>query len=150
MLKGSGRIRKAIATGRGSMSPLALPAAMLVVLAFPAMAAAVWTTPVTLSGAGQFADLPQVAVDPGGNAVFVWQRFDATAGCSASAGCLRIQARARSASGTLSAVQTLSAAGEHAEVPEVSVDQTGNSVIVWERFDGAGCEDSRGCLRIQA
>ena len=58
------------------MSRLALPAAMLVVLAFPAMAAAVWTTPVTLSGAGQFADLPQVAVDPGGNAVFVWKRLD--------------------------------------------------------------------------
>jgi hypothetical protein len=32
----------------------------------------------TLSGAGQDAFAPQVAVDSGGNAVAVWRRFDGT------------------------------------------------------------------------
>ena len=47
---------------------------LAVVLALPASAHATWTAPVDISGPGQDASAPQVAVDPNGNAVFVWQR----------------------------------------------------------------------------
>jgi hypothetical protein len=81
----------------------------------------------TLSAPGQNGELPQVGADASGNAVFVWQRFDGTSE--------RIQARSRSAAGTLSAVQTLSAPGQNAELPQVAVDASGNAVFVWQRFD---------------
>jgi hypothetical protein len=88
-----------------------------------------------LSAAGQSANSPQVAVDPNGNAVVVWSLFDGTNS--------RIQARRRSASGTLSSVQTLSAAGQDAVSPQVAVDANGNAVVVWQRYDGTN-------FRIQA
>jgi hypothetical protein len=87
-----------------------------------------------LSAAGQDADDPQVAVDPNGNAVFTWQRFDGTnpgAGC-----CSRIEVVARSATGTLSAVQLLSASAQNAQTSQVAVDSSGNAVVVWKRFNG--------------
>jgi hypothetical protein len=92
----------------------------------------------TLSDPGQAALYPSVAVDQSGNAVFVWQRRDGTTttGCPAS-GCLRIQARTRSAAGTLGTVQDLSAAGRNAQVPLVAVSPAGNAVAAWQRFDGA-------------
>jgi hypothetical protein len=83
----------------------------------------------TLSAAGQNAGgAPQVAVDPNGNAVFTWVRFDGAN--------TRIQARRRSAAGTLSAVQDLSAAGQDASDPQVAIDGSGNAVFTWVRFDG--------------
>jgi hypothetical protein len=82
----------------------------------------------TLSAAGQNAADVHLAVDPSGNAVFTWQRFDDTAD--------RIQARARSAAGTLSSTQTLSASGMNASQPRVGIDLAGNAVILWQRFDG--------------
>ena len=54
----------------------------------------------TLSASGQSAVTPQVAIDPDGDAVFTWWRSDGAN--------LRVQARARSAAGALSGVQTLS------------------------------------------
>src|SRR5712691_6980601 len=81
-----------------------LVALLLLAAAVPASAGAAFTAPQTLSGLN--ADSPQVAVDPDGDAVFTWVRFDGTD--------YRIQARARSAAGTLSPVQTLSAAGQDA------------------------------------
>ncbi len=54
----------------------------------------------TVSGAGQNAFSPRVAIDDDGDAVFVWARSDGTN--------QRIQARARSAAGVLGPVQTLS------------------------------------------
>src|SRR6266496_1155042 len=57
----------------------------------------------TLSPSGQHGALPQVAVDPSGNAVFVWRRFDGAN--------LRIQTRVRSAAGTLGSTLTLPPAG---------------------------------------
>jgi len=92
-------------------------------------AAGVLTPIQTLSAAGQHGSLPQVAVDSNGNAVFVWQRSDGTN--------LRVQTRARSAAGTLSGTQTISAAGQSAEYPQLAVDGSGNAVFVWERWDGA-------------
>ena len=87
------------------------------------------TATQTLSAAGQSADSAQVAIDPQGNAVVVWRRFDGVNH--------RIQMRVRSASGELSATRTLSAAGQSADSPQVAVDPDGNAVAVWRRFNGA-------------
>jgi hypothetical protein len=83
----------------------------------------------TLSAPSQSADSPQVAIDPNGSAVVVWRRFDGAHH--------RIQVRARSASGALSATQTLSARGQSVDSPQVAVDPDGNAVVVWRRFDRA-------------
>jgi hypothetical protein len=126
---------------------------VLLAVAAPASAQAVWGAPVTLSQPGQDANIPQVAVDPNGNAVFVWLRPDATTDClgfPSSDGCFRVQARARSAAGALSAIQTLSVGGQDAYDPQVAVDQSGNAVVVWARPDGTtGC-GGFGCARVQA
>jgi hypothetical protein len=82
----------------------------------------------TLSTAGQDALDPQVAVDGNGNAVFAWQRFDGSK--------QRIQARVRSAAGSLAATHTLSAAGQDATEVHVAVDPSGDAVFAWERSDG--------------
>jgi hypothetical protein len=80
------------------------------------------------TGAAQVLD-PQVAVDASGDAVFVWGRYDGIC-------CYRIQTRARAPAGTLSAVQTLSEAGQHAYSPQVGVDDAGGAVFTWQRSDG--------------
>jgi hypothetical protein len=81
-----------------------------------------------LSEAGQDALDPQVAVDPDGDAVFTWRRFDGSN--------WRIQAQARSAAGALSAVGDLSDPGRNALEPRVAVDDTGDAVFAWRRSDG--------------
>jgi hypothetical protein len=88
-----------------------------------------------LSSTGQNGFEPQVAVDVDGDAVFTWRRSDGTT--------FRAQARRRSAAGALSAVQTLSAGGQDAFSPKLGVDDVGNAVFAWERFDGIA-------VRIQA
>ena len=89
-----------------------------------------------LSDPGQNAFAPQVAVDADGDAVFTWSRFDGTVPDPDFPCCARIQARTRSAAGTLSGVQTLSAAGQDAFDPQVGVDVAGKAVATWQRFDG--------------
>jgi hypothetical protein len=87
----------------------------------------------TLSPAGRPAARPSVAVNAlTGGAVFAWERFDGTN--------TRVQARARSAAGALSPVQTLSLAGADALAPGVAVDTQGDAVFAWER---AGVVQSR-------
>jgi len=71
---------------------------------------------------------PQLAIDPEGNALVVWQESDGSK--------QRIKARIRTASGTLGATQTLSPAGQDAFEPHVAVDANGNAVVVWRWFDG--------------
>jgi hypothetical protein len=101
---------------------------LLVGLLAPTLSHAAWTAPVNVSNANQDAATPQVAVDADGDAVFTWKRFDGTN--------WRIQARARSAAGVLSAVQTLSDTGQDAHSPQVAVDDAGNAVFTWSRSDG--------------
>ncbi len=102
-------------------------------------AAGVLSAVQTLSAAGGDAFASEVAVDPGGDALFAWQR-------SVSSG-QRVQAVARSASGVLSAVQTLSAYGQPAGGPQVAVDSDGDAVIAWVRFDG---ENNRAQVRARS
>jgi len=108
-------------------------------------AAGVLSPVQTLSNAGKDASVPDIAVDQNGNAFFVWALRDATTDCGGS-GCLRIQLRTRSATGTLSPVQILSGAGQIAFDPKVAVDQNDNAVVVWSRYDGTS---SSCCSRIQ-
>jgi len=106
-----------------------LLALLIAGLLVPALAGAEWSAPVDLSNAGQNAHSPQVAVDADGDAVFTWTRFDGAN--------FRVQARVRSAAGTLSGVQTLSSSGQDAVEPQVAVDADGDAVFVWRRSDGA-------------
>jgi hypothetical protein len=81
-----------------------------------------------ISGAGEPAFAGQVAVDPAGNAVFTWYRFDGTN--------FRVEARTLPAGGALGGVQSISDAGQHAYDPQVALDVNGNAVITWQRNDG--------------
>jgi hypothetical protein len=101
----------------------------LALLAAATVAQGAFSSIGTLSPAGRDADRPQAAVSPDGDAVFVWRR--------GTVGSRTVQARARSAAGTLSAVQTLSFAGQNAADSEVGVDASGRAVIVWTRANGA-------------
>ena len=83
----------------------------------------------TVSAPGRDAAAPQVAIDGEGDAVLTWLRFDGTN--------WRAQGRARSAGGVLSPVETLSAAGQDARHPEVGMDEQGDTVFTWTRYDGS-------------
>jgi hypothetical protein len=88
-------------------------------------------TVATLSVGGQNASQPEIAVDPNGTAIYSWTRFDGTSLTC----CFKIQTVARSATGTLSSIKTLSPDGGNAGLGQVAVDGSGNAVYVW-RFDG--------------
>jgi hypothetical protein len=92
-------------------------------------ATGVWQAPADLSAAGQEAWLPQLAFDPQGNALAVWQRRDGTH--------YIVQAAVRGAgTGVWQAPVDLSAAGQDAEYPHVAFDAQGNAVAAWQRYDG--------------
>jgi hypothetical protein len=120
----TGRSRRPVAAR--AAAALALSLAALIV---PASASAAWTTPVDLSASGQDAYDPAVAVALDGDSVLAWQRSDGFD--------QRIEARTMTETGALGPVMTLSAAGEDAIDPRVGVDDDGNGVIAWERYDGS-------------
>ncbi len=97
-----------------------------------------WQAPVDLSAAGQNAHDPQVAVDPQGNAVAVWR--------SSSGASYSVQAAVRPAGGSWQAPVDLSAEGEDALEPQVTLDSQGDAVAVWERSNGAN-EVVQGAMR---
>jgi hypothetical protein len=66
---------------------------------------------------------PQLALDAAGSAVFVWSQFDGKN--------YRAKTRTLSATGILSPVQTLSAAGKDALNPQLAIDPAGNATFVW-------------------
>ena len=82
----------------------------------------------TISPAGEDGSAPQLAIDAAGDAVLTWVVQDQLVD--------RVQARARTAAGLLSPVQTLSDAGRDADLPQVAVDRDGDAVIAWLRSDG--------------
>lgn len=59
-----------------------------------------------------------------GDAIVTWERLGV------------IQARVRSARGSFSARVDLSAPGQNVAVPQVAMNQAGDSVVVWQGFDG--------------
>jgi hypothetical protein len=93
-------------------------------------ASGVWQTPQDLSAGGQSSWGADVAIDPPGNAVAVWQSLIGTNTI--------VQAAVRpEASGAWQEAQDLSAAGQDAGRPQVSVDPPGNAIAVWDRWNGA-------------
>jgi hypothetical protein len=91
----------------------------------------------THSSPGVNASREQVAIDPAGNALVVWQR--------PTFGDNRVQARFRPAGGGFGVTQNLSVANAHAEGPQVTFDPAGNALATWslefvvqERFRPAG------------
>ena len=79
-------------------------------------------------------EAPQVAVDPAGDAVAVWQQDDH------QRNIVSIQAAARSAGGGLVSLGELSVPGQSGEQddesPQVALDRAGDAFAVWEHFDG--------------
>jgi hypothetical protein len=88
-----------------------------------------WGSAQDLSVAGQPATTPQVAVNSQGDAVATWLRSDGTN--------IIVQAATRPAGGPWGPAQDLSAAGNNALRPQVTVDVQGDAVAIWQRFDGA-------------
>ncbi len=88
-----------------------------------------WGAPVDLSAAGEDAGEPNVAIDPAGNAVAVWSR-------SNGANTI-IQAASKPAGGAWGTPDDLSLPGEDADEPDVALDQAGNAVAVWQRYNGS-------------
>ena len=100
-------------------------------LGLPAVDAA--AAPVDLSPADEYAAGSDLAVDPAGDAVVVWQL-----GKPAVQGVIpSVQAAIRPAGGAFAAAVTVSLPGEEALGPRVAVDDAGDAVAVWTRFIGS-------------
>ena len=88
-----------------------------------------------LSDSSSDDEAPQVAVDPAGDAVAVWEQDDH------QRNIVSIQAAARSAGGALVSLGELSLPGQSGEQddesPQVALDRAGDALAVWEHFDGA-------------
>jgi hypothetical protein len=89
-----------------------------------------WSRPVDLSRPGRNAEEPEVAIDPGGEAVAVWERFDGRWD--------RIQSASRRPGGSWSKPTDLSGPGRSSHEPQVAVDAAGEAVAVWERTTEGG------------
>jgi uncharacterized delta-60 repeat protein len=88
-----------------------------------------WSTPVDdLSEVGGDAFYPQVTVDAIGTAIAVWSRSNGTNTI--------IQASTRPSGGSWSTPVDLSAPGEDATNPQVTVDADGTAIAVWTRSNG--------------
>lgn len=110
-------------------SSIALTVILAVVLT-PALPAAAtlggWSTPITLSAAGQGAFDSQVVTD-GTTITAIWRRFD---------GNYRIQAASSVNGGaTFSTPVSISATGQDAAEPQLVTDGT-TITAIWTRFDG--------------
>ena len=88
-----------------------------------------WSTPVDLSAVGQSATSPQVTVDGTGTAIAVWTRSDGTDNI--------VQASTRPRGGSWSTPDDVSAVGQSASAPQVTVDGTGTAIAVWNRSNGS-------------
>jgi len=87
-----------------------------------------WQAPTDLSGGGNSAYHPQLAVDAQGTAVAVWERSNATNAI--------VQATVRARGGAWQAPVDLSAPGQHAVEAQVTIDAQGTALAVWRRFNG--------------
>lgn len=87
-----------------------------------------WSSAVTLSGAGQDAVQPQVAINSSGDAVATWARFDGSN--------FIVQGSTFTFGGSWSTPVNLSATGLDSFLPEVAIDSSGNAVAVWMGSDG--------------
>ena len=91
-------------------------------------ATGVWSAPQDISGTGQRAEYPQLAVDSAGNAIVVWAHWDGANSI--------VQAAAHPAGGVWQAPENVSAVGHDSWFPQVARDQAENAVAVWQSADG--------------
>ena len=108
-----------------SLATVALACSSLALAVPDVGAAAGWLAPGDLSEKGQDAGEPQVAIDPGGNAIALWERFDGSNGI--------IQAAVRQPGGAWLPSGDISEKGDTALQPAVAVDSHGNATAVWTR-----------------
>jgi len=92
-------------------------------------AAGAWQAPVLISAAGISSDRPEIAVDPAGDAVVVWQGL--------GAGNQLISASVRRAGGGWQAPVTLSETEQVASEPAVAISGGGEATAVWQSSNGA-------------
>ncbi len=88
-----------------------------------------WSSPTSLSPAGEDAWDPQLAMGAGGRAAAVWRRWDGAND--------RIQAVLRSPGGAWSIPESVSTSGRNAHDPKVSLSPDGIVTAVWARWDGS-------------
>ena len=94
-------------------------------------AATGWGTPATIGNNAGGAGYPQVAVDPSGNAVAVWQQQEGT--------LWNIWLNHyTAATGLWGTPVTIGNNAVDARASQVAVDPSGNAVAVWEQNDGTG------------
>lgn len=92
-----------------------------------------WSAPEELSVAGENDGFyPQVAIDAASNAIAVWQRFDLSHDI--------VQAAVRTAGGDWSAPDEISAAGDNARSPRISMNAAGDAVAAWAVLFGGGIQ----------
>jgi hypothetical protein len=94
--------------------------------------------PVDLTGFTASASVPQVAYDPHGDAIAVWDGSDGAN--------IRIEDAVRTAGGGFGAPQFLSPAGYNADTPQVALDSAGDALAVW-RFDGSPASTVQSAYR---
>ena len=96
-------------------------------------AAGVLAPPVVLSSTRWTSTTPQVAVNPAGDALFVWRSTD-----PGGAGGGRIEMRARTAGGSYTRRQTVADAPGDATDPQVAIAADGAGLFTWLRSRGSG------------
>jgi mRNA-degrading endonuclease HigB of HigAB toxin-antitoxin module len=95
-----------------------------------------WTHPSSLSDNispdGQDAEFPQVAMDNSGNAIIVWMQLDGS-------NWQIFKSEYRNGTWTHPADLTdkINPDVQHADIPQVAMDNNGNAIIVWEQYNGS-------------
>jgi hypothetical protein len=101
-------------------------------------AAGAWSSIQTLSDPKTETYFPRVAIDEGGNSVVVW---DSTAAGTTS---FHAQARARSATGALSDIETFSKSTPNLQDPHVATSPGGVAVAAWALGTNGGIQAAAG------
>jgi hypothetical protein len=91
-------------------------------------AGAGWEPPLDLSGPGGESGEVDLAVDPAGDAVAVWRER--------TSGNFWVEAAFKPAGGSWQLPEVVSAPGAAVESPQVSIDETGDAVVVWREAGG--------------
>jgi hypothetical protein len=108
---------------------LVLIVGMLWITASTASAAG-WLEPKDISASNEVVDgRPEIAVDPAGNAVAVWERH--------VGGEEIVEATERPAGGEWSEPEVLSLPGEEGNQSRVAIDASGNAIAVWITEEGS-------------
>jgi hypothetical protein len=116
------------AMGRRVVSAGAAVVVLVLLFATSALAAAGWQEPIDLSAPASGADEPQLAVDPSGDAVAVWDLVQGSTGV--------VQAAFRPAGGTWQPAVDLSAPDHSSLHARVAIDALGDAIAVWGHYDG--------------